>query len=54
MLPVNVARTECVLVRKVFLRLGPDYDTGPWTTEEMNLLADEVDEIVSRSEAHDN
>ena len=48
---VSVAGTECVLIRKdVFLRLDPDYDTGPWTLEEMNLLADEAEEIISRGE----
>jgi hypothetical protein len=51
---INVAGTECVVVRKdVFLRLDPDYDTGPWTVEEMNLLADEADEIISQREAHE-
>lgn len=50
---LNVGGTECVLVRKdVYLRLDPDYDTGPWTTEEMNLLADEAEQMISRREPH--
>lgn len=48
---VNVAGTECVLVRRdVYLRLEPD--TGPWTIEEMNLLADEAEELISQGESH--
>ena len=50
---LSVDGLECVLVRRdVFLRLDPDYDTGPWTVEEMNLLADEADELISRREAN--
>jgi hypothetical protein len=50
---LTVAGLECVLVRKdVFLRLDPDYDSGPWTVEEMNLLADEAEELISRREAN--
>lgn len=50
---LNVAGTERVLVRRdIYLRLDPDYDAGPWTTEEMNLLADEADEIISEKESH--
>jgi hypothetical protein len=48
---LNVGGTECVLVRRdIYLRLDPDYDTRPWTTEEMNLLADEAEEMISRRE----
>ena len=48
---VNVAGTECVLVRRdVYLRLEPD--TEPWTIEEMNLLADEAEEMISQGESH--
>src|SRR4051812_32800409 len=37
-LGLNVDGVECVLVRRdIYLRLDPDYDTGPWTTDEMNL-----------------
>jgi len=51
---LNVAGTECVLLRKdVYLRMDPDYDTRPWTIEEMNLLADEAEEMISRREAHE-
>jgi hypothetical protein len=52
---VNVAGTECVLVRRdIYLRLDPEYDTGPWTVEEMNLLADEAEELISRRESHEH
>jgi propanediol utilization protein len=50
---LNVAGTECVLVRRdVYLRLEPDYDTGAWTVEEMNLLADEAEAMISQRESH--
>jgi hypothetical protein len=32
------------------LRLDTQDDTGPWTVDEMNLLADEAEEIITRSE----
>ena len=52
---VTVSGTECVLVRRdVFLRLERDYDTGPWTIEEMNLLADEAEEMISRRESDEH
>ena len=52
---VTVAGTECVLVRKdVFLRLDPDFDAGPWTVAEMNLLADEAEEMISQRESHEH
>lgn len=52
---LNVAGTECVLVRRdIYLRLDPDYETGPWTVEEMDLLADEADEMISQREAHEH
>lgn len=51
---VTVGGTECVVVRRdVYLRLDPDYDPGSWTIEEMNLLADEAEEMISRREAHE-
>ena len=50
---LNVAGTECVLVRRdVYLRADPDHDTGPWTVEEMDLLADEAEEMISQRESH--
>ena len=50
---VNVAGTECVLVRRdIYLLMDPDFDAGPWTIEEMNLLADEAHEIISQHESH--
>ncbi len=52
---MNVAGTECVLVRRdIYLRMDPDYETGPWTVEEMNLLADEADEMISQRESHEH
>lgn len=49
---VNVGGTQCVLVRRdIYLGLNPDHDTEPWTLQEMNLLADEAEEIISRGEA---
>ena len=51
---VNVGGTACVLVRRdIYLRLDPDYDAGPWTMEEMNLLADEAETMISEREAHE-
>ena len=51
---LNVAGTECVLVRRdIYLRMDPDYETGPWTVEEMNLLADEAEAMISRTESHE-
>ena len=48
---LDVAGTECVLVRRdVYLRFDPEYDSGSWTVEEMNLLADEAEEMISRKE----
>jgi hypothetical protein len=50
---ITVAGTECILVRRdIFLRLGPDYDSGPWTIEEMDLLADEAEEMICQRESH--
>jgi len=34
--------------------LDPDYDAGPWTTDEMNLLSDEAEEMISRRESHEH
>jgi len=31
----------------------PDYDAGPWTVDEMNLLADEAEKIISQAETHE-
>ncbi len=51
---VNVGGTECVLVRRdIYLRLDPDFDAEPWTVEEMNLLADEAEAMISEREAHE-
>ncbi|HEY2414570.1 MAG TPA: hypothetical protein VGI40_20150 [Pirellulaceae bacterium] len=57
---LNVSGTECILVRKdIYLRRGADVDTAgvdstPWTSEEMNLLADEAEVMISRMEGCDN
>ena len=52
---VNVAGTECVLVRRdIYLRMDPDYETGSWTAQEMNLLAHEAEEMISRRESHEH
>ena len=40
--PVTVAGTDCVLVRKDVYDRGNDLDYGPWTADEMNLLAVET------------
>jgi hypothetical protein len=34
--------------------MDPDYDAGPWTVEEMNMLADEANEIIARQESHEH
>jgi hypothetical protein len=52
---VDVGGTQCVLVRKdIYLALATEYDARPWTLEEMNLLADEAEEIISREEPHEH
>jgi hypothetical protein len=49
---LSVAGTECILLRRdIYLRLGGDEDTGPWTTDEMNLLADEAEALISQGES---
>ena len=51
---LNVAGTECVLLRRdMYLRMDPEYETGAWTLEEMDLLADEAEEMISKRESHD-
>jgi hypothetical protein len=51
---VTIGETRCVLVREdVYESDHDEVDYGPWTVEEMNLLADEASEIISRSEADD-
>jgi hypothetical protein len=52
---LHVAGTECVLLRRdIYLRLGRDDDAGPWTTEEMNLLADEAEALISQGESDEH
>lgn len=52
---LQVAGTDCVLVRKdVYLRLDSAYDTGPWSIEEMNSLADEAEAMIAEKECHED
>ena len=52
---VDVGGTQCIVVRKdIYLSLASECDAEPWTLEEMNLLADEAEEIISREEAHEH
>ena len=54
-LAMNVAGTDCILVRRdIYLRKEPEFDTGSWTAEEMNMLADEAEEMISRGESRDH
>ena len=48
---LKIGETECVLVREDVYEDEVDY--SPWTVEEMNLLADEANEIISQSETDD-
>ena len=49
--PLTIDGQACVLVRKdVYDGEEPEYDTGPWTKEEIDLLADEADQIISEGE----
>ncbi len=51
--PLTVAGTECILVRKdIYLLMNPDFDAGSWTAEEIDLLANEAEELISKREAH--
>ncbi len=51
---VNVGGTACVLIRRdIYKQLDSDYDAGPWTAEEMNLLADEAEAMISEKELHE-
>lgn len=50
---LNVAGTDCVLVRRdIFNRMGPKFDAGTMTLDEMNLLADEAEETISQGESN--
>ena len=52
---LNMSGTECILVRKdIYLRLEAEVDTAPWANEEMDLLADEAEEMISRMERHEH
>ncbi len=48
---VTIGETPCILVREEVYQ--EEMDSSPWTIEEMNLLADEANEIISRSETDD-
>ena len=46
-------REYVVLRPDVYERLAEEsLDTGPWSIEEMDLLADEAEEMISRRESH--
>ena len=52
---LSVGGTECVLVRRdIYPRLDPAFETTPWTIDEMNLLADEAEEMIAQKEALEN
>jgi hypothetical protein len=48
---VTVGETQCILVREDVYQ--DEMDCSLWTEEEMNLLADEANEIISQSESDD-
>lgn len=51
---LNVSGTECILVRKdVYMRRELELDCSPWTTDEMDLLADEAEAMISEKEPHE-
>jgi hypothetical protein len=45
---VTVGDTRCVVIREDLFR--DELDDSAWTEVEMNLLADEANEIISRAE----
>ena len=52
---LNLSGTECILVRKdIYRRLEAEIDATPWTTEEMDLLADEAEAMISRMETDEH
>jgi hypothetical protein len=48
---VTIGETQCILVREDVYQDEVDY--SPLTAEEINLLADEANEIISQSETDD-
>jgi hypothetical protein len=44
---VNVAGTQCVLVRKDVYERSEAVDFSPWTPEEMDLLAAETADLLA-------
>jgi hypothetical protein len=49
---VTIAGTRCVIIREDVYR--EDLDAGPWTREEIDLLADEAEAIISANERDDD
>ncbi len=48
---MTVAGTDCIPIRRDdYLRTHLETDSGSWTLEEMNLLADEADEMISENQ----
>ena len=35
------------------VHMDPDFESEPWTVEEMNLLADEANDMISRMESQE-
>ncbi len=48
---ILIGETPCVVVRQDVYE--EEVDDSPWTVEEMNLLADEANDIISQSETVD-
>jgi hypothetical protein len=48
--PLTVAGQECVLIRRDFYErlVEEEYDSGPWTVEEMDLLASQTADLLAR------
>src|SRR5262245_33385763 len=44
--PITVAGTPCVVIRKDVYDRGDALDYSPWTTEEMDLLAAEAADLL--------
>ena len=44
---VTVGSAECVVLRKDVYERGEDVDYGPWTEEEMDMLAAETADLLA-------
>jgi hypothetical protein len=47
---VTVGRTECVILRRDVYERDSQLASDDWTAEEMNLLADEAETLISEGE----